>query len=190
MLEHDGAASVVGIFVKDDGVPPRDVDGTNAVVPEIIGINGRPLAGNGKGSTAVAVVFESSDGRGGEVTTISATTRATDMRSWRALVMRATVVSNGDEPDGRDTIVPIAILTAGPLAPYDQVFTPETAVFEQVGFVATGDDDGVDGVVPVIVGIVDRPISVNVQSFSLEIRAVISLNWWAVVGGGDKRREK
>ena len=162
MLEHDGAASVVSIFVKDDGVTPRDVDGTDAVVPEIIGINGRPLAGNGKGSAAVAVVFEGGNGRGGEVTTISATTRATDMRSWRALVMRVTMVANGDEPDGRDTIVPIAILTAGPLAPYDQVLTAETAVFEQMGFVARGDDDGVDGVVPVVVGIVDRPIGVDV----------------------------
>lgn len=190
MFEDDRAAAVVSIFVENDRISPRDVNGTDAIVPEIIGVDGRPFAGNGKGSAAIAVMFKYRNGGGGEITTIAATARATNMRSWRALVMRATMMSNGDEPDGRNTIVPVVILTAGPLAPYDQVLAAKTAVFEQVGFVATGDDDGINGVVPVIVGIIDGPVGVDVQSFSLEIGAMVGYSRWAVVGGGDKRREQ
>lgn len=162
MLEHDGAAAVVSIFVEDDGIATWYVDRTDAVVPEIIGINGRPFAGDGKGGAAVAVVFEGGDGRSGEVTTVAATTRATDMRSRGALVMRAAMMSDGDEANGGDTIVPVTILSAGPLASNYQVFAAKATVLEEVSFVASWDDEGVDGVVPVIMRAVHRPIGVDV----------------------------
>jgi hypothetical protein len=42
-------------------------------------------------------------------------------------------------------------------------------MFEQVSFIATGYDDGVDSIVPMVIRIVYGPISVDVDSFTLEI---------------------
>jgi hypothetical protein len=72
------------------------------------------------------------------------------------------IVSNRNEPNGGNTIVPIAILSAGPLALYDQVPSSETTVFEEVCFVTSGDDDGINGVIPIVVRAIHGPIGVDV----------------------------
>ena len=181
MLMYDGAPLVISIFVEDHGVTLRDVDRADSVIPEIIGIYGRPLAGNGKGSTTIAVVLEDRDGRGREILTTSTAAGATDMWCYRidrhrvigipdVGVYRSMVtVSNGDEPDRRDAIVPIPILAAGPSALHHQIPSSETTVFEEVSFVATRHDDGVDSIVPIVIRIVYGPVGVDIQSFTLEI---------------------
>ena len=113
MLKYDGAPLIVSIFVEDNGITPGDVDRADSIIPEIIGVKGRPFAGNGKRSSTIAVVLEYSDGWGWEVFTVSTTMGPTNMSYmirrkgvvgvFDVGVFRNTlmmIVSNWDEPNG------------------------------------------------------------------------------------------
>ena len=182
-FNDDGLPPEMVVFIENGGVSTRDVDRADAVVPAIAVIINTPITLNFQSSSPEVGMLKNGNDRsrlvaaavstGGPAGVYLSLVRviAVPVPMPMAILVTAAMerVIYRHYPDRRYSVAPVVISSARPFASYYNVTALKMGVFKKQGLVASGNDNGVDRIIPIVETIICRPVAVKSQAIAPKI---------------------